>query len=212
MHRGVGGALEIEGWMEPVELEWLYETARSLPDDAAVVEVGSWKGRSTVAICEGLAPGSRLWAVDTFKGDPDVWEAIGPTHVDVLPEFGRNTAGHPCLSTVVATSIEAAAGFERASLDWVFIDADHSYYAVLADILAWAPKVKPGGLTSGHDFPHPGVSRAVQCAFGTTARGPAGIWYTRARPRHRAAITARERLHPLRLRARRVFRSQTGRV
>ena len=47
--------------------------------------------------------------------------------------------------------------------DLVFIDADHTYEAVKQDIMLWKPKLKPGGLLSGHDYDkkHPDVKRAV---------------------------------------------------
>jgi predicted O-methyltransferase YrrM len=46
---------------------------------------------------------------------------------------------------------EAAKQIENQSLDFVFIDADHSTKGVIADIQAWRPKIKPGGLLCGHD-------------------------------------------------------------
>lgn len=65
-------------------------------------------------------------------------------------------------------SLEAAAEFEDGSLDFVFIDADHSYEGCKADIEAWAPKVRSGGLIAGHDYnkhAFPGVVQAVREAF-----------------------------------------------
>jgi hypothetical protein len=58
------------------------------------------------------------------------------------------------------TTLEAAALVPDASLDFVFIDADHLYEGVRADIAAWRPKVKPGGYLSGHDY-HPGAFEGV---------------------------------------------------
>ena len=53
-------------------------------------------------------------------------------------------------------SSEAAAGLiPDNALDMVFIDADHSYDGVLADIALWGPKVRQGGVVSGHDYRHP---------------------------------------------------------
>jgi hypothetical protein len=46
----------------------------------------------------------------------------------------------------------AAGLFADETLDWVYIDADHSYDAVMADLHAWYPKVRKGGLVAGHDF------------------------------------------------------------
>ena len=62
---------------------------------------------------------------------------------------------------------EAASQFEDDSLDALFVDADHRYEFVRADIVAWLPKVKPGGLIVGHDYwnKDPGVVRAVDELF-----------------------------------------------
>ncbi len=76
------------------------------------------------------------------------------------------------------SSVDMADKFEDASLDYVYIDADHRYEGVLADITAWYPKVKSGGFICGHDtYPSPGhesgnnqdafgVARAVEDFFG----------------------------------------------
>ncbi len=81
-------------------------------------------------------------------------------------------------------SREQAARVPDESLDFVFIDAGHSYAAVRADIDAWWPKVKRGGWFGGHDYHehHPGVIQAVQERFGDN-RGlvlePFAIWWVR---------------------------------
>jgi ADP-heptose:LPS heptosyltransferase len=69
-------------------------------------------------------------------------------------------------SVIHAPSAEAAAQVPDASLDYVFIDADHSYEGCRDDIAAWLPKVRPGGLLGGHDYgrsayPREGVKPAV---------------------------------------------------
>ena len=59
------------------------------------------------------------------------------------------------------SSTEMAEKFEDGSLDYVYIDADHRYQGVLADITAWYPKVKSGGFICGHDtYPSPGHEKA----------------------------------------------------
>lgn len=60
-------------------------------------------------------------------------------------------------------SVKAAEKVENESLDFVFIDADHSYEGCLADIQAWTPKVRHGGMIAGHDYDAfwPGVIKAV---------------------------------------------------
>lgn len=74
------------------------------------------------------------------------------------------------------TSVEGAATFEDASLDFVYIDARHDYASVLEDLEAWFGKVRPGGIIAGHDYVDGdlpqgdfGVKSAVDEFFG--ARG-----------------------------------------
>lgn len=83
------------------------------------------------------------------------------------------------------TSEDAAAQFGRDSLDFVFIDADHSYEGVRADIDLWLPKLKSGAVLSGHDYRDErnyGVQRAVDefaRATGRTVRlGANYTWFT----------------------------------
>jgi hypothetical protein len=63
---------------------------------------------------------------------------------------------------------DSVEGARRApnNLDFVFIDADHTEEAVRADIEAWLPKVRPGGLLAGHDYDRWGVTAAVKSVLG----------------------------------------------
>lgn len=55
--------------------------------------------------------------------------------------------------------------FKDRSIDFLFIDADHTYEGVREDIMLWLPKVKDGGVISGHDYDWTGVERAVNEQF-----------------------------------------------
>lgn len=59
-------------------------------------------------------------------------------------------------------SVEMAEKVPDGSLDFVFIDADHRYPAVVADLKAWVPKLKSEGILCGHDIHLIGVRRAVE--------------------------------------------------
>lgn len=61
---------------------------------------------------------------------------------------------------------EAAEHIADGEIDFVFIDADHTYKSVLADIKAWLPKVRVGGYITGHDCEHDGVKKALIEVFG----------------------------------------------
>lgn len=80
---------------------------------------------------------------------------------------------------LVMTTNEASAIVPDRSLDFAFIDADHSEPAVAIDIRDWQPKVKRGGWLGGHDYNRkfPGVVRAVDRAFGKNVKTwPGSIW------------------------------------
>jgi len=117
-----------------------------------------------------------LYMVDSWKGhDPDSKYAETDFHgrlsqmeqdaYHLYTKDATSFAGERA-KIIRKDSLEAAKDFEDGSLDFVFIDADHTYEGVKADIRAWLPKVKEGGWISGHDFENPdfpawGVSQAV---------------------------------------------------
>ena len=78
-------------------------------------------------------------------------------------------------------SVDAAGLFADAVFDLVYIDADHSYLPLLEDIISWLPKIKDGGIISGHDFTPrwPDVCRVVEEVFGEEARhiSAGGQWF-----------------------------------
>lgn len=109
------------------------------------------------------------------------------TGVDVFPDHERSHRVFELANTyvdrshlMVMTTREASALIDDASMDFVFIDADHSYEAVLSDIDHWMPKVKAGGWLGGHDYharKFPGVVQAVKEVFGGTHHElPGTIW------------------------------------
>ena len=92
---------------------------------------------------------------------------------------------------MLMTSEEAAPKIPDASLDFVYIDGDHSFDFVMLDLILWARKVRPGGMISGHDyyrFRNGGVVPAVdvfsrqhgiQHWFLTDERTPSFFWLKR---------------------------------
>jgi predicted O-methyltransferase YrrM len=136
-------------------IETIRQACRRIPKTAGV-EVGVLGGTNAFSILDSWPELTTLHLVDSYGGitaDDPRFQA------NTLPKFasyGDRVVWH------VMTSIEAAKEFAAASLDFAYIDACHAYECVVADLDAWFPKVRPGGLLCGHDyFSHRSVKRAV---------------------------------------------------
>jgi FkbM family methyltransferase len=99
--------------------------------------------------------GSQYLMVDLWAPQPtDVYreDQSGLRFDECLRKCTELAAREPRIKMMRMDSVAAAAQIEDGSLDWVYIDGNHDYGPVLADMDAWWPKVKPGGVFSGHDF------------------------------------------------------------
>ena len=156
---------DVDGWMSPLELYWLREIASRMD---SVVEVGSWKGRSTLALLAGC---DCVWAVDTFLGSPENPDTEGK-YDEIKAEFLKNVGNRATL--VEKPSLEAVNEF--VSVDMVFIDGAHDYNSVYNDVKAWTEKAKL--LICGHDYNEPEVKQAVIDLFGERVQqGYGSLWY-----------------------------------
>ena len=145
-------------------------------------EIGVAEGRFTAALLRSC-PDVTLWAIDDYAPGYRTWTGVAwsqerqdankSAFAQVLAEFPER------LRFMRLPSLDAASEFADASLDFVFIDADHSYEAVRADIAAWRPKIRPGGWITGHDYDtlkFPGVVRAVEESFKDFMLGDDFVW------------------------------------
>jgi predicted O-methyltransferase YrrM len=176
----------ISGWMRDNELGWLVRTARGLPSGAVWVEVGTWMGRSWSAVALSLPADSTIISVDTFNSgtwDPTVARILaehGPVLEDFMKVFEEvRTRRSDLRARIIAKlSAEAAMEVEDRSCDVIFIDGDHRLAGVAADLNAWTPKLKPGGLLCGHDISEPGVYAALSGrGFGYDPKSSGSIWW-----------------------------------
>jgi hypothetical protein len=156
-------------------------------------EVGVFDGYTSDVLLQEFA-GLRLWMVDPWQ--PVAHPGAGPA----LDAAGFEQRRHVALwwtshaeerrFELRLRSTDAAPLFPDGSLDFAYIDADHSYEAVRSDLVAWWPKVRAGGLLCGHDYGvygdatgEWGVRRAVDEFVGATGRGLVlgadGMWGVR---------------------------------
>ena len=158
---------KIEGMMTSAELQWLYETSKTVN---SFLEIGSYKGKSTHAILSGGC--KKVYAVDHFVGSSD---PIETGNLDTYGAFMQNVGHFKNLNVIKKSSLDAVKKFKDKSLDIVFIDGGHRIQEITEDIIAWLPKAKK--ILCGHDYHD---TKAVRLAVDTLL-GPVQscdrIWY-----------------------------------
>jgi hypothetical protein len=138
---------------------WLGAVVKKhLGDVDIAVEVGVWRGDYSRLIVGALAP-TKFYGVDPYqifedyKDQPDPVEFANQQNLDRLHDrVVNNYRSLPGTSLMRSTGIQAAQQFDDNSIDFVYIDGDHTYEFVSKDIAAWWPKVRAGGILSGHDY------------------------------------------------------------
>ena len=121
------------------------------------VEIGCWKGQSASFMgVEINNSGKQIkfdcvdhWSDVEGCPGPDIWVQSGK----LFEKFMSNTEKVKHIITPIRSmSVDAAKTYQDDSLDFVFIDGDHSYNGCKEDILAWLPKMKDGSIFAGHDY------------------------------------------------------------
>lgn len=154
----------ISGWHN--NLPKLYkQIVEEAQDGSHFVEIGCWLGSSTSCMVVEIINSKKnikFNCIDTWLGsiehqnDPYVIEG---TLYRKFIENMKPVEGY--YTPIRKASTEAAKLYADNSLDFVLIDGAHDYENVKADITAWLPKVKVGGILAGDDYPWPDVNRVV---------------------------------------------------
>lgn len=145
-------ATKIEGWLKDSEGELLYNLARNCTGRGVIVEIGSWKGRSTVWLGLGSKSGRKtnVYAIDNHV---HTGKYAGIPKSETLKEFRKNmkTAKIDKIVThIVKSSADAAAKFNKP-IELLFVDGNHKYDNVKNDFNMWFPKIIDGGTIAFHD-------------------------------------------------------------
>ena len=119
-----------------------------LPAGGTVAELGVAAGDFSADIL-ALARPSKLYLVDIWaEGSQRYGE---DKLAGVQARFAREIAAGQ-VEIVRGMSVPAADGFADASLDWIYIDTDHTYATTLQELHSYAPRLKPGGIIAGDDY------------------------------------------------------------
>ena len=152
---------DVEGWLTEHEATFLYNSARTAKR-GEVVEIGSWKGRSTICLALGAEKiGKKVYAVDRHRGDESCgFENTLPAFKKNIKKFGVSDVVVP----VVMKSEDAAVAWakKRKPIGLLWIDASHDYMDVKNDFTMWIEYVSHGGVVALHDtFFRDGPKRVV---------------------------------------------------
>lgn len=122
------------------------EFIKALPHNAVVAEIGVFRCENALRIIEETSP-TELHLVDMWKN------ITSKGNYKVNNEWEKFYERAKTLGIVHRmNSVDAAKEFNDGYFDWIYVDAGHSYESCLADLEAWFPKVKDGGIIAGHDY------------------------------------------------------------
>jgi len=147
---------EIGGWLSTSEAFALYSMAQRIRSGGTIVEIGSWKGKSTFVLARGLRKGT-VFTIDPFDASGEMGSA---------DSYAREKGEKPLYDQFIETmtklqvihKIKPLVGFSHefsemiGVIDFLFIDGDHSMEACSYDFDTYSPKVVEGGYIALHDY------------------------------------------------------------
>ncbi|HEX6768520.1 MAG TPA: class I SAM-dependent methyltransferase [Candidatus Binatia bacterium] len=141
---------DLPGMLTQAEVDCLYQLGQFNDRNGVIVEIGSWKGKSTVALALGAGNirSGKIYAIDPHRVMPEEGYLE-----DTEAEFLANIKSAGVADRVVPMIMTSAA----AAREWdkpirlLWIDGDHRYEAAKLDFSLWEPHLVEGGLLAMHD-------------------------------------------------------------
>jgi predicted O-methyltransferase YrrM len=149
-----------KGWLSKDEAYLLYCLAKKVAPNKNIVEIGSYEGRSTIALAGGVSPGVFVYAIDPHTGDRSEIEA-GLT-IDTWSNFQANTQAYDCIHAIRKFSVDATQEIGTTQLELIFIDGWHSEDAVDEDIHSYLPFAAEEFTIVFDDWSHPEVKAGIK--------------------------------------------------
>lgn len=157
----------VEGWMTPEQGRRLWVAAASCPPQGRIVEIGSFRGKSTIVLASAAPPDAEIVAIDPHAGNDR-----GPGEIDGYAEEAA-TDHAVFTANLRAAGVDARVRHVRAPsadahddvddpIDVLYVDGAHRYGPARADLRDWGARVTDGGTLLVHDaFSSVGVTLAV---------------------------------------------------
>jgi predicted O-methyltransferase YrrM len=153
----------VDGWLTRPEAELMFVLAGVISPSRAVVEIGSYCGRSTAALAFGTGRRKQsVYAVDPHTGDRSQVEA--GLSVDTFETFLSNVRRLGLADAVVAVralSVEAAGAYKGPEIGLLLVDGWHSTQAVTDDVTSWSPYFASDVIVVFDDFRFPEVAAGI---------------------------------------------------
>ncbi len=158
---------DIEGWLSDDQVERLHHAARRLPAGGRIVEIGSFRGRSTVVLALSAPQAGELVAIDPHAGNdrgPQEYQGYEDAAAQDHEVFLSNLEAAAVRDRVrhVRQLSSEALGEVAGDVDLLYIDGAHRYAPARDDLVAWGRRVPDGGTLVIHDaFSSVGVTLAL---------------------------------------------------
>lgn len=168
----------VEGWLTEGQARVLADAAAGCPPDGEIVEIGSFRGLSTIVLAANAPEGAAIVAIDPHAGNDRGPQEIDGYVVEAVADraaFEDNLVNAGVRHRVrhVRSSSADAHGAVYAEIDVLYIDGAHRYGPARADLRDWGRRVTAGGTLLVHDaFSSVGVTAAIgrELVFGRRFR------------------------------------------
>lgn len=150
----------LKGYLREIEGEKLMELASLVPESQAIVEIGSYKGKSTCYLASG-SEGAMVYAIDLWDlGNNTATRYRKPATYQTFKEQVSNMGLMQKITITKGNSIDVAKTWNKP-IGLLFIDGNHQYEFVKADYESWHKFVVPGGYIAFHDYKNPDYPTVV---------------------------------------------------
>lgn len=146
----------VEGFLKPLEAVMLFRIAQRLSPNSTIVEIGSWKGKSTCCLAKGLKSG-KIIAIDPFDAaGEEASRSIYAQDAGMTPLLQQFRSNMTALGLM--GKIDVWQGYSQdfvgkpSRIDLLFIDGDHSISGCDFDYTHFASALVPGGYLLFHDY------------------------------------------------------------
>ena len=144
----IWGRVQLNIQMTLEEAKELYSCSETLLESSILVEIGTWKGASACIMgAARIGKKSKIYTIDNFRTDifPE-----GRTNEEETFQYLVNS-GIENLTLITGTSKDVS-NVWKDTINLLFIDGDHAYSGIKADVKNWLPRVEKNGLVIFHDY------------------------------------------------------------